>query len=366
MIQRKILILLAVFVVAFMFAGAASAASVQSNQITTAKNPVGINTGQNVQQKSKINDPVNLRTLKSYGTIQAAINDPKTLNGDTIVVLGGVYTENVLVNKALILLGKGTVMVQAADPTLPIFSITSNKVTIQNFNINGATESDGILVQSNGNTIRDNTITNNYNGILVQNARSNNIKNNQINNNANNGIELDNSNSNFMTSNTVSNNGGAGISLINSNFNTIANNYASNDPNAGIVLNTSNFNTINGNTVPLSGGLLLWLSNNNALTNNIVTDTQTWPGIELYTSNNNALIGNTVTGSADDGLLLGSSSNNYIQGNNITDNIGYGLHFISSSSNTVTNNDLTSNTAGDRNIDGTSLNNIFSGNNPAP
>ena len=70
MIQRKILILLAVFVVAFVFAGAASAASVQSNQITTAKNTVGTSTGQNIQQKSKINDPVNLRTLKSYGTIQ--------------------------------------------------------------------------------------------------------------------------------------------------------------------------------------------------------------------------------------------------------------------------------------------------------
>jgi hypothetical protein len=47
----------------------------------------------------------NTTTTLTYSTIQAAIDDPLTLNGHTLVVAPGVYAENVLVNKELTILG---------------------------------------------------------------------------------------------------------------------------------------------------------------------------------------------------------------------------------------------------------------------
>jgi len=43
----------------------------------------------------------NLRTGIMYTTIQAAINDVNTINGDTILVNSSTYRENVIVNKRL-------------------------------------------------------------------------------------------------------------------------------------------------------------------------------------------------------------------------------------------------------------------------
>ena len=47
----------------------------------------------------------NLNTSESFCTIQSAINDPQTLDGHTLVVSAGVYTENITVNKNLTIQG---------------------------------------------------------------------------------------------------------------------------------------------------------------------------------------------------------------------------------------------------------------------
>ncbi len=82
-------------------------------------------------------DPLNTRTNISYITIQSAIDDPLTLNGDTINVEPGTYTENVVVNKNL--------TIRATGPNTIVngsFTITAagSGSTIQGFTINNVTK----------------------------------------------------------------------------------------------------------------------------------------------------------------------------------------------------------------------------------
>ena len=96
---------------------------------------------------------VNTDTGEGFCTIQAAIDDADTLNGHTIEVPAGVWTENVIVNKSLTINGANA-GVSPNDPTTPLtanpargaaetemtvtggasaFKITSANVTIDGF-----------------------------------------------------------------------------------------------------------------------------------------------------------------------------------------------------------------------------------------
>ncbi len=79
-----------------------------------------------------------------YGTIQAAIDDAGTVNGDIIQVAAGTYDENVNINKPLTLTGanagndcesRGVESVIAPSSGAPVM-ITSDNVTLNGFEIN--------------------------------------------------------------------------------------------------------------------------------------------------------------------------------------------------------------------------------------
>jgi len=137
---------------------------------------------------SRISDPKNINTGISYTTIQAAIDDPLTLDGHTIEVEAGTYTENVVVNKKLTIrpFSGEVVTVQALDPSKPVFTITAagSGSTIEGFTINGATGSYGIYLDcANNCTINNNIITGNCYGIYLYNSSNNKIAGNMIKNN---------------------------------------------------------------------------------------------------------------------------------------------------------------------------------------
>lgn len=84
---------------------------------------------------------VDINTNNCYSTIQAAINDPLTLNSHIIEIYSGTYVENVVLTKDLILksVAGENVTVQAADYSQPVITLTtlSNGSTIQGINITG-------------------------------------------------------------------------------------------------------------------------------------------------------------------------------------------------------------------------------------
>jgi hypothetical protein len=102
----------------------------------------------------------NTNTTLTYSSIQAAIDDPLTLNGHTLSVSAGVYYENVLVNKEVSIIGpkagidgndssrgSGEAVVYPSETNFTdgiywasggkIFNITSDNVTIDGLTLDG-------------------------------------------------------------------------------------------------------------------------------------------------------------------------------------------------------------------------------------
>jgi parallel beta-helix repeat protein len=141
----------------------------------------------------------NINTGKGYTSIQTAVSDSLTLNGHIIEVLSGTYTENIIVNKKLIIRPtyNGDVTVQAADPSLSVFTVNSggSGSIIQGFTIIGANQTNelgeplnpaGIHLKSADNcTIINNTIKNNYYGVYLLDSSYNQVDSNVIMNNVN-------------------------------------------------------------------------------------------------------------------------------------------------------------------------------------
>lgn len=100
---------------------------------------------------------------EDFTTIQEAIDDGGTVNGNTICVADGTYDENVNINKEITLLGDGAantsvINAQGGNETAAV-SVMADNVTIQGFELNGASDGtavvylnsavDNILVDSN-------------------------------------------------------------------------------------------------------------------------------------------------------------------------------------------------------------------------
>lgn len=197
-----------------------------------------------------------------YSTLQAAINAANP--GDTISVKSGTYTENIIVNKTVSIIGenKETTVILSASPEQDLRSVVlieANDVTMSGFKILNSTYH-SIWVKSSDNTIKDNIIEGgNWEGIFLD-GRTN-----------------------------------------QANQNTIIDNYITEKDDAAIVLmGGSSFNLIRSNVIA-----------------------RNYFGIFLYGPSdvNNIISENKVTGNLDIGICVQwDGSNNTIMGNNISDN----------------------------------------------
>jgi parallel beta-helix repeat protein len=116
----------------------------------------------------------------NYTTIQGAIND--ATSGDTIFVFNGTYTENIVIDKSINLIGENKQITTINGNNAIAIKITVNSVTVDGFTIQNGDQ--GILLDHTGNSnINGNIISNNNCGIFLHGAISNNIKNNIISDN---------------------------------------------------------------------------------------------------------------------------------------------------------------------------------------
>jgi len=94
-----------------------------------------------------------------HATIQAAINAANPAGGDTVLVTGGPYGENITINKALILQGTGSPVIDAGGLVGGnAITVTADNVTIQGFTIQNASSHDIYANNVNYLTIKENNI----------------------------------------------------------------------------------------------------------------------------------------------------------------------------------------------------------------
>jgi parallel beta-helix repeat protein len=184
----------------------------------------------------------NVNTNKNYTTIQAAIDDPQTFDGHTIFVEEGIYRENVLVNKSLLLIGENrNNNIIDGNGGATVVLVAADNVTIRGFTMmNGG---NGTFVESADNClIMDNNFTQNVDAILVRYSVNCTILQNIIGNNTGRGLLITNSWNFTVSNNHVFGNKAYGINANASLNGVISQNnvYENYHDGIGLVSNSSN------------------------------------------------------------------------------------------------------------------------------
>lgn len=151
--------------------------------------------------------------------------------------------------------------------------------------------------------IKDNVVSSNLYGIVIDGTSYAEINHNSINMNYYDGIMLDNGASSCMlTNNLCAGNKNGGISLYSSLKNEITNNTCQENNPAGVLLHESSENTITGNR----------------FARNI-------RGINCYYSDTNTISGNDIVGNEATGIMLQPAGHNIVTKNRVIANTAEGI-----------------------------------------
>lgn len=320
-----------------------------------------------------------------YTTIQGAVN--AAVQGDTIVVRDGNYTENIAVTKDHLTIksenGADSTIVTGANPDDHVFEVIANWVNISGFTVQNATgeyKAGIYLLESSHCAICDNTAIGSYYGICLEYSNNSAVTNNTANWNEHDGIAVSLSSNNTLINNTADWNDYFGIRLYFSGTNTLRNNsmshnvcnfyswswslselrqdvdtsnkvdgklvyYVMDDSdrvinssiNAGYVavINSTNITVKDLNLTHSGHGVLFAYTNNSRIEN--VTGCHGKHSFLLYHSNNNMVIDNIACNNIYDGFRIWYSNNNILM-NNTSDWNGFGACLDSSEDNTLISN----------------------------
>ncbi|MDD1702125.1 MAG: protein kinase [Methanoregula sp.] len=167
-----------------------------------------------------------------FTSIQDAVTYASPL--DTIIVKSGTYPETVRVDKQITLMGVDS---GQGEPVIDpgkfgnAIEIVADGCAVSGFTLRNSELNSGIRIASNKNTITNNTLSNNAQGILLVSATDNSISGNTISGSLHAGVVLENAKSNTIRGNLIAKNT-LGISLDdNSASNIITYNTFSNTQN---------------------------------------------------------------------------------------------------------------------------------------
>lgn len=269
----------------------------------------------------------------NYSTIKAAVNDAAPL--DTVFVYNdsSPYYERISIIKQIYLIGeeKNSTIIDGGNQ-YSVIELHGGHQTVSGFTIRGGKGNDwregGIRLFSGYNTISNNIICNNKNGIAAiivkKSFGTNLIINNIITGNSDRGVAIQDNDNYNITNNEIIYNGGSQISFYRSNNNIISKNK---------VISRKNWSCIR-----------VTQGENSTIMNNFVhseNPTGKWQeGIHLSGSPNSKIIGNKVSNCNSHGIYVSMSDYSVVKNNSLV-NDGF---FLPSSYNI----DFVDNTVNDR------------------
>ena len=184
---------------------------------------------------------------EDFATIQDAVDSAISGIGDTIYVRSGTFHENLVVNKAVSLVGekRSTTIIEGW------VEIRANNVSISSFTFCGSNLVAVYLRLVTGCNVFNNIIANNRDGIYISFSSNNTV-----------------------FGNNITNNDAIGIGLLSSSENTISENVISNDW-AGIYISSSRNNKVFDNNITNNdyGTYLKYCSHNLIYHNNFINNT---------------------------------------------------------------------------------------------
>lgn len=213
----------------------------------------------------------------NYPSIQAAIDDPETVDGHTILVDEGLYDERVVVHKSVSIVGRDRERTQiygGITGAIPV-QLTANGSSLVNFTITGGLV--GIFVdRTNSSVIANNTVTGAYDYAIYASYTGNcRIDGNIVKLNRAQGILITNSHDFIAINNKVFSNPSYGLNANDSSSGLISQNLAFNNAYDGIGLGMGTTNcTVCKNTVENNTSMGIWVeyesTANTIFQNNIV------------------------------------------------------------------------------------------------
>jgi parallel beta-helix repeat protein len=254
----------------------------------------------------------------NYSSIQEAIDNAST--GDTIFIYNGSYSEHVLVNKSVSLLGedKDTVTIDGGGVGI-VVNVSSDWVNITSLG-----------VTNGGSSLGDA-------GMALHHVRDCDLTDLRIVSNDRYGVLIFHSDTIRLVNSTMSFNK-YGALLWSSNRTTVAGNSIFGNEWQGLYVFESFGVTVTNNTVSQNiwGGITLYSSHDGVLKDNIATSNRN--GIALLLSNNSSVRGNTLLRN-EEGISLDSSNHNLLEENTLQQNL-VGIRLESSVSIEVANNTM--------------------------
>jgi parallel beta-helix repeat protein len=172
---------------------------------------------------------VNRQTNKEFLTIQQAINDSSTADGNLITVAPDTYLEHLLVNRKLMIEGQNQTMTIIDGSNLgTVIRILAPDTTLKGFTIqnSGTAEFDaGLSIEQQAAYATDLLVQNNHHGVFFRVNGSNGLLYRcTIRTNAWNGVYILSCTGNKILENVIQDNGFAGIMIFDASYNNVFHN----------------------------------------------------------------------------------------------------------------------------------------------
>jgi nitrous oxidase accessory protein len=266
----------------------------------------------------------------NYTKIQDAIDNAS--DGDTVFVFNGIYLENVVIRKAINVIGedRNTTIIDGKESG-NVIRLVANGIEVTGFTIQNCTNAwyyAGIQILTNYNTISNNIILTNTSDDVIRND----------------GIDIIGRKHNSIIGNIIFNQW-EGIYLEGASFNTIVENHIFKTIHGIYAYGQCNNNTITGNNISdiINNNIYLEEQSNNCLISHNYLNVGT-EAILVYHCDNITIVGNKIWNAYNSGIDI--SGNYPTIANNTLYNDGFAISMFYGYYPTIINNTIISGSVG--------------------